>query len=56
MILQLVFGEGLTTPHHKIQLIMNCYCGALDFDGLFGMTKTMENWYEIWNIECCESL
>jgi hypothetical protein len=25
---------------------------ASDFDGYIGMTKAMENGYEIWNMEC----
>jgi len=29
---------------------------ALELDGAFGTTKAMENGYEIWNMECLESL
>jgi len=31
-------------------------CRVLDLDRSFGMTYTMKNGYEVWNLECEESL
>jgi len=48
-------GEGLTTDRKKTA----CYemsHGTSNLDGYFGTTQATETGYEIWNMECQESL
>jgi hypothetical protein len=52
----LVLGEGLTTPHRKEPTYYEMLHGVSNLDGFFATTLAMENGYEVWNMECYESL